>query len=175
MYDHGPQYQEKAIHLFEQIFNRNQDHPQALLGYCIAAADRGQGQESLPHIFKAIVSSQQKNCDKETKRRIGLHFASIVDRRNGVNDILNFLKESALSVAAVSFLARIANDNGAIDTSKGLFEQCCKIEPTNRSMALNLIHTCEVLADYKSAFQHCKKFLRDNISASAGGLNVSKI
>eukprot|EP01083_Nonionella_stella_P077146 210483_1 len=174
LYDWSPQRQPVAIQIFEELFQKNESHPEGLLGYCIAASDRGQEVQAMPHLLKAIVCAEQSKASKETRVRIGRHLARVLSRRNAPAEMLEMLND-VKSVTAVAFLARTARDNGAIDAAALFFKHCSAVNTFSASMAHNVSHCFELLADYESALKWSVKFLENQPSLSVGSLRAGAI
>lgn len=52
----------------------------------------------------------EQKVSKDLKQRVGRHFASLIDRRNGAKDVIAQLGMAAKTMSAVAFLATVCFD-----------------------------------------------------------------
>eukprot|EP00475_Leptophrys_vorax_P025987 TRINITY_DN3637_c0_g2_i17.p2 TRINITY_DN3637_c0_g2~~TRINITY_DN3637_c0_g2_i17.p2 ORF type:complete len:853 (+),score=209.82 TRINITY_DN3637_c0_g2_i17:4081-6639(+) len=166
LYKIGPSEQQVAIKILESFLKVEENHPQALLNYAIAAIDRDQVQGAIPILLRALVG----NPGTEVKEIL----AKVVTRPNGVKDVVEQLNTAKTSPEALAYLALCVRECGAVNAAIRFYTMATKYLDNSANLYLILVHTQELACRYQDCIDTTKIALSKMSISNLGGLELRR-
>ncbi|XP_065840747.1 uncharacterized protein [Oscarella lobularis] len=154
-----------ALYLLGDVLKRNREHVEGLLEYARIVHKRGPEMRSEAFAICVALLPEMKNNSSYHK-----FFASLVQEEGGLDLLLGELKEAGKSCAALSYVAILFRDYGAVNEAAALLKRGLDIDPNAFNAFLAYIHTLQMCARWDDAYVE----LRDFISrpCAVGGLKL---
>ncbi|KAL9658274.1 hypothetical protein ABK040_015597 [Willaertia magna] len=157
---------------FASVLKENEQNKEALMEYGKYLFNENNDSEEVINVMLRVLVKDQEN--REAKSLI-----SKVIKKEGTDLLLNVISQGRkleVSMApAIAWIALIVKEHSCIDESVKLYREALKLEPSNISHLLNLVHTLEIDIKYAEALIESKKFCENNLSMGVGGLTSKEI
>eukprot|EP00210_Caulerpa_lentillifera_P000869 g840.t1 len=153
MYFLGGVWEAPSVQLVMSVVEPERTHFEGLLLYAKIALNRGLIQDAVRVLLRLIV--QQKEHE-EIKQLL----ADCFENEESLEFVFEELKTGEGLGSACAFLAARIKDFSAIPAAIKLYERALEVEAKNPSIALNYLHTLELILQVDKAFEFAKTFLK---------------
>eukprot|EP01125_Pyxidicula_operculata_P020157 TRINITY_DN739_c0_g1_i1.p1 TRINITY_DN739_c0_g1~~TRINITY_DN739_c0_g1_i1.p1 ORF type:complete len:850 (-),score=164.87 TRINITY_DN739_c0_g1_i1:58-2607(-) len=160
--------QPSAVEIFKEVLESTKmEDPLSLYAYGLAMLDHSPS-DALPIFLKLLVKDQNNAKYREK-------LCESVRSEGGFDALMEELSTIPQSHSALSYLASVVKEFGALEASSKLYKSALQLLPTSTSYALNYVHVLEILNQYEDAFTFIKEFFMRNKNFGLSHLSCAQV
>eukprot|EP01064_Diplonema_japonicum_P014133 TRINITY_DN2166_c0_g1_i1.p1 TRINITY_DN2166_c0_g1~~TRINITY_DN2166_c0_g1_i1.p1 ORF type:complete len:848 (+),score=191.20 TRINITY_DN2166_c0_g1_i1:2332-4875(+) len=134
----------------------NQTHVESMVGYTTLMQEVGQDTTAIRGLLNVLVAN---TTNTEVKEAFGTVMRKVPNSAEILKEVVP-VKADEGGASALGFLSTVMKDNGAVEQSIKILEECRDMCPSTPTYTLNLVHSMSVLGQYWEGLETINAFFK---------------